>query len=56
MAIIGDLEDFDEDDTPLSDQGERKFYVIATLESDRDQRNLLEYLMDEGIICHSLTL
>lgn len=56
MAIIGGLSDFDDDVDAGDSETDRKFFVVATLETDKDQRRLLEYLMDEGIKCHSLTL
>lgn len=44
--------DLDDDDVAAGEQ----WYIIITCESDSEQRELLEDLLERGVICRALTL
>lgn len=55
MSVLLSLDDDDDVDSGPASQASQ-FFVIVTLETDKEQRALLDYLMDEGYRCQALAL
>ena len=49
------LEDLEDDEEQEGEPWEGKYYVIVTLTSERQQRQLLDQLIEEDYDCRALT-